>query len=468
MYRFALILLFIPVPLLAQDIVRAEQIAIGKGCRVTQMKTDKDDNFYVTGYLIGKADFNPSGKSMEVSTKNTRDIFIAKYNADNELQWVNQVRQREKFANTWAFLDVDPAGNVIVGGSFEKGLLIGEEEDQQIATFGREDIYILKMSPAGQTLWWKHVGGLHMDIVSAVKTNSKGDIFVTGQFSGPVDFDPGKGKSILQAESQNVFVAKYTADGQFGWVRHISESNNQPGTAPQIIIDQQDQIYIAGQFNNNPNFDADKGKYEFRSAGINPHLYLAKYNEESDLQWARRLNIEGRPKGSSVSAINISENGNIYLTGRVLQLTIDEKMDPDHQPMNAYACCFNQKGEQLWGTIMSSEAQSFSNAICVNGNNDIILAGGFEGFFNLENGQQMVSNGVDAVLIKLDKNGKVTTAVQVSGDGEQGFECLAQRNDGKLLAVGTFNLHSDIYTLKKLRTYKDEIDSNFPLAVIVD
>src|SRR5687767_13565354 len=54
----------------------------------------------------------------------------------------------------------------------------------------------------------------------ASAADSSGNVYVTGQFQGTVDFDPTAGvDSHTGAGSNDVFLTKYNADGSYGWTK---------------------------------------------------------------------------------------------------------------------------------------------------------------------------------------------------------------------------------------------------------
>src|SRR5688500_8844248 len=60
------------------------------------------------------------------------------------------------------------------------------------------------------------------EVANAVTTDAAGNVFVAGQFSGTVDFDPGAGATNLTALGPtDAFVAKYSSSGALTWARRL-------------------------------------------------------------------------------------------------------------------------------------------------------------------------------------------------------------------------------------------------------
>ena len=66
--------------------------------------------------------------------------------------------------------------------------------------------------------WASGTGSAGIDSTAAIEVDSTGNVFVTGMFSGTIDFDPSIGVTNLTATGfGNLFVAKYTKAGSLIW-----------------------------------------------------------------------------------------------------------------------------------------------------------------------------------------------------------------------------------------------------------
>ena len=87
--------------------------------------TDASGNVYITGYFQGTAYFNDGAPSTQVlqSSNNLADIFTAKYSSSGELQWVTQ--SGGSLDDYGISILVTPNGDHYVSGSFSGSALIG-------------------------------------------------------------------------------------------------------------------------------------------------------------------------------------------------------------------------------------------------------------------------------------------------------------------------------------------------------
>lgn len=121
---------------------------------------DKQGNVLICGGYSGSQDFDPGpGESSYTSgnkgnTVNIYDIFIAKYNTTGDLLWVITAGDNSD-DNTAKSLDVDAIGNVYVTGKFEGTVDFDPSPavNSLTATSGDGDMFIAKYSPNGDYLW---------------------------------------------------------------------------------------------------------------------------------------------------------------------------------------------------------------------------------------------------------------------------------------------------------------------------
>lgn len=92
-----------------------------------------------------------------------------------------------------------------------------------LTTAGQSDIYISKLDADGNFLWAKRIGGNSWDDGSGISLDATGNIYVTGHFSGTVDFDPGAGTANLtSAGNYDIFICKLDAAGNFLWAKKLA------------------------------------------------------------------------------------------------------------------------------------------------------------------------------------------------------------------------------------------------------
>jgi DNA-binding beta-propeller fold protein YncE len=85
---------------------------------------------------------------------------------------------------------------------------------------GKEDGFLLALDRSGDYLWSLAIGGRGEDSARAVSCDAAGNVIVGGQFEKVVDFDPSSSATVLRSRGdEDGFVAKYSPQGDLIWAR---------------------------------------------------------------------------------------------------------------------------------------------------------------------------------------------------------------------------------------------------------
>jgi len=156
-----------------------------KSDRLTDVITDNEGNYYVCGYFVRNADFDNHNISSEFDG---RDVFIAKYNKDYNVEWVKAATGK---GNDIALsLCFDGNNNIYIYGSFENGL---EFSGNEIAAIGAPDIFIASYTLDGNLNWVQKTGidklDHNLDFMFVAKFNPSGDKIMAKLYSQSEDFN---------------------------------------------------------------------------------------------------------------------------------------------------------------------------------------------------------------------------------------------------------------------------------------
>jgi hypothetical protein len=117
---------------------------------VSNQLVDSQSNHYVMGTFKGV--HNISGNI--IATRGEADIYIIKYNSNNQLQWVKTYGSAAR--DNAISMSCDKTGNLFITGAFYGSAFYASETDS-ITTFTSysQSRYILKINGAGSTQWVK-------------------------------------------------------------------------------------------------------------------------------------------------------------------------------------------------------------------------------------------------------------------------------------------------------------------------
>jgi len=152
-------------------------------------------------------------------------------------------------------ITVDASGNVYTIGYFYGTADFDPDTGTtNLTSAGSADIFVQKLDSAGNFIWAKQMGGTATDYGRSIMIDASGNVYITGQFLGTVDFDPGAGVANLSSEgSFDIFVQKMDASGNFIWARQMGGAGDDNGRS--IGIDTSGNIYTTGFFQDTADFD---------------------------------------------------------------------------------------------------------------------------------------------------------------------------------------------------------------------
>ena len=182
---------------------------------------DAAGNVYVVGWTNGNLGTGIAGGNF--------DAFVRKYDAAGNLQWTSQFGSDGSDAAYG--VNVDPAGNVIVGGM-----------QNTVGDAGWNNTVVRKYSPAGSLLGERirNSGDEGDDQVAAVATDAAGNVYATGMTSGAL---AGPGSS---GGDYDVFLMKYDASGALVWTKQSGNPNFDYADA--VAVDAAGNAYLAGHY----------------------------------------------------------------------------------------------------------------------------------------------------------------------------------------------------------------------------
>jgi len=156
-----------------------------KSSNLDDLTFDKFGNIYVCGYFVSEANFN---NNKLIGEGNDRDIFVAKFNPDLELIWVNHATGT---GNDLAFsLVLTDESNLYIYGSVENKLDFGKTT---ITAIDAPDVFVAKYTTDGKFEWAKKAGidklDHSLDFMFAAKFNPQGEKIMAKLYSQSEEFN---------------------------------------------------------------------------------------------------------------------------------------------------------------------------------------------------------------------------------------------------------------------------------------
>ena len=269
---------------------------------------DSSGNVYITGSFQETVDFNPGGTA-DSHTAVSDDIFLTKINSDGTYGYTKTMGGTG--SDYGRSVAVDSSGNVYITGSFQQTVDFnpGGTADSHTSA-GFEDIFLTKFDSAGNYVFTKTMGGTNHDYGQAVAVDGSENVYVTGNFQGKADFDPGSGTDPhTSAGLEDIFLTKINSDGSYGYTKTMGGTDHDFGQS--VAIDSSDNIYITGYFSGTANFNPSGTADSHTSAG-EEDIFLTKIGSDGSYGYTKTMGGTDHDYGRSV-AVDISDN--VYITG---------------------------------------------------------------------------------------------------------------------------------------------------------
>jgi len=192
----------------------ANRIGSSANDRVIGIAIDASQNVYVTGFIGGNADMDPSAAVVTFSANSTYNTFFGKYSSTGAYIFAKQIIGGYSEGDD---INVDASGNIYLTGSYATT----NDFDPSLATANLStssltqlDIFLAKYNSIGAYVYAKQIGGIGVDFGFQVVPDALGNVYLGGVFSSSCDFDPTAATSTLTSAGQgDLFVAKYGTTG---------------------------------------------------------------------------------------------------------------------------------------------------------------------------------------------------------------------------------------------------------------
>ncbi|MFA7379864.1 MAG: gliding motility-associated C-terminal domain-containing protein [Bacteroidia bacterium] len=203
-------------------------------------------------------------------------------------------------------IDCDSNGSTVVVGYYG-GVNLPFGNDT-LYSKGSLDGFIVKYNNLGNVLWAKAIGGKNQEQINKVKIDRLGNVYVTGVLGDSCYFTSVDMVRTNGSSCKKAFVAKYDVNGIFKWVVLMGNNSSTGNSNGRTIgVDSMGFIYCSGSYNNNSS--------AFGSLNLsNGDGYLAKLDSTGSFIWA--INS----KNVSIQDIDVSNDESIYLTGSTTYL----------------------------------------------------------------------------------------------------------------------------------------------------
>ncbi len=260
-------------------------------------------------------------------------LVIAKTDSSGNYQWVTGIQDSMVIPLKLA---TDDSGNLFVLGWYGTTLC-------NIDTFVLANpsyhtmLFLAKYSPTGNVIWAKNVAPVETIAFSRVGVDVSGAVYVTGSFNLPT-ISIGM-TTLVNHGGDDVFIAKYDANGNYIWAQSYGSSGNDLSKAMTIFPN--GDIYLSGTY-------SIGSSLIIGSTTLTDSLsYIAKFDSSGKFIWANNTN-----DSLSINAMNADAFENIYITGA-------------DKHGNVFITKYDVSGNIVWNKLVSGNNSPVAYSIAI-------------------------------------------------------------------------------------------------------
>lgn len=347
-----------------------------------------------------------------------------------------------------------------IGGVYTTGSFLGTADFDSDTTTSynltsagtaNADLYISKLDSSGNFVWAKNIGIASEEIAYSLVTDDFANLYVTGVFSGTVDFDPGPNTvNLISAGAKDVFVLKLDSAGNFVWARNVGGASEDVAFA--VGLDALNNILVTGSFTTTADFDPGPLTYNLTTSG-NRDVFVLKLNDEGDFVWAKKM---GGSDQEWANAIAVDADGNVYTTGKFAGTADFDPSNVSSDSITAmqyddiFISKLDSSGNHLWAVSFPGNGTDVGNALSADEPGKLYITGRFAGTADFDPSPSTAFNitasgGYDNYICKLTSGGNFVWVKNFDGAADETGQSLAFDNSGNgaIISSGSFSGTTD-------------------------
>lgn len=352
------------------------RISLNNGMDANGLTIDSSDNIIIAGSFSNTVNFNPLGTASTKSSSGGKDAFLAKYNADGQLIWVNTFGSL--FFDYGVAAAVDADDNIFYGIRYNGSIDIDPGVNSVIVDpqSGATDAALIKYSADGDYVWHFEVSTANNDDITAVELGQNGKIAIGATINGSVSGVP--------QSDMKMFV--FNSGGDLFWEYNFENYDISNGISCFYFADNDQSLYVAGRIQGNTDFDPDT-ENDFVIEPLFADPFFAKYNlANQSLIWAKHIESAGIEdyasgiieSGSALIALGSFDNTALFTPGDFSsQIASQGEMD-------VYMVAYDKStGDLIEAKTFGGTGSEFARHAIFNPNGNVLAVGSYSGSLSL-------------------------------------------------------------------------------------
>ncbi|WP_309641011.1 T9SS type A sorting domain-containing protein [Flavobacterium sp.] len=365
------------------------------------------------GYIVAGSSISNNG---DVSGNHGgSDVWVVKLSSLGDIIWQKSLGGSGGDYATSIQLTTDEGYIVAGSSSSTNGDISGNHGDS--------DFWVVKLSPVGNIVWQKSLGGTGYDYATSIQQTSDDGYIVAGiSMSNNGDASGNHG-------SQDYWVVKLSSLGDIVWQKSLGGTNGDYATSIQQTSDH-GYIVAGGSDSNNGDASGNHGSYDF---------WVVKLSSEGDIVWQKSL---GGTDYDNANSIQQTSDGEYIVVGQSMSNNGDVSIN--HGSYDFWVVKLSSLGDIVWKKCLGGTNADYANSIQQTTNGEYIVAGR-----SYSNDGDIVSGHheyYDFWVILLNSSGTILAQKSLGGSGGDDVAySVQQTTDGMyVIAGGTSSNDGDV------------------------
>lgn len=281
----------------------AHEYSFGNGqMSIISLCIDPNGISYLTGFIDGQIDFDPSTPGFEVNSTD-KDIFLLSFDIDGNFRWVLSIVEGGN--ETPGDVKTDLEGNVYLFGEIndDADLDPGPGVYHLNERWGYES-FIEKLTTNGDFLWAKRTIGRRK---GRIEIDGNQNIYIGNNLRYNAVTDVGD--TLFVEENSDRLIQKLNSDGNQVWNRKYVNSDAHWNTS--IALDRESNLYYQSDFYHSLNVDPGASELYINSNG-NWDGFIQKIDSSGTMIWTKTFGGTGQALSNDIA---ISPDNYLYSVG---------------------------------------------------------------------------------------------------------------------------------------------------------
>lgn len=294
---------------------------------IPSIAADDSGNIYVCDKFSDTASFDLPVNTVTLNGGPTYQskLFIAKYTPTGQFVWVKSIHNKQE--NSCAIMNTSIKINnntLYISGSF-RGDSVDFDPSGSVAyvstpTMVLQDSWNTFMAAYdlnGNYKWAKALVSPHNNFLGTMRVDHCSNIYISGDFSFNLDFDPSPNQAAISTNSlsyTNAFIAKYDSSGNYKWVMGILGKgyNGRPEYLEvhgrlSFELDS-NNIYLAGTYLDTLDMDPSVNSSYIGSLNSSRDFFVAKYKRLESISCGSVITTSAYEHNTSLTDAEIYPN----------------------------------------------------------------------------------------------------------------------------------------------------------------